>query len=368
MSRDAVATAPGTDQTAGAGARPPANLPAVRRRRIDCGSLLVPIPVGTSAWVGRRPAERAAGVHIPMPGGHLRVHVLAAPRSVALWDEVVEDVGAAHRDRGARVVTERGPWGVELVVVAEGELSRFVGVDGPRWLLYGVATGPVAGSQELAQALRATLHGTVVRRGPDPFPARAPLPLTPPDQPSPTAAGVDEARRSAPWQGAVATLHTPSTTPAPAAVEPASRSRSINRDLLAAPRRPANRADSTAPSPVVPNAPVPPRAPQGAPGWTPSALAPARVHPGASRTQPIGMPPGPAWRGREVAYERLAALDALLAAIARYRGARPLLAAVPDRSAPLAVVTTMLNLERDEIAAYLRAGDRGFDRRPGVIG
>jgi hypothetical protein len=80
------------------------------------------------------------------------------------------------------------------------------------------------------------------------------------------------------------------------------------------------------------------------------------------------MPPGPAWRGREVAYERLAASDALLAAIARYRGARPLLAAVPDRSAPLAVVTTMLNLERDEIAAYLRAGDRGFDRRPGVIG
>jgi hypothetical protein len=79
------------------------------------------------------------------------------------------------------------------------------------------------------------------------------------------------------------------------------------------------------------------------------------------------MPPVGTWRGREVAYERLAALDALLAAIARYRGARRLLAAVPDRSTPLAVVSTMLNLERDEIVAYLRAGDRGFDRRRGAV-
>jgi len=364
-----VPTEPATGQ-AGAASRPPATAPVVRRHRVDCGSLLVPIPAGTSAWVGRRPAERAVGVHIPMPGGHLRVHVLAAPRSVALWDEVVEDVGAAHRSRGARVIIERGPWGPELVVVDDTELNRFVGVDGPRWLLYGVATGPVAGSQELAQALRATLHGTVVRRGPDPFPAKAPLPLTPPDLPSPTAAGVDEARRSAPWQGAVATLLTPPVPAgpagtAPAAVEPINRTRSINRNLLAAPQRPMNRPGATAPAPVAPN--PPPGAPKRAPARTPHALAPARLDPGANRTKPISMPPVAAWRGREVAYERLAALDALLAAIARYRGARRLLAAVPDRSAPLAVVTTMLNLERDEIVAYLRAGDRGFDRGGGAL-
>jgi hypothetical protein len=74
-----------------------------------------------------------------------------------------------------------GPYGVELrarVRTPEGLIDiRFVGIDGPRWLVRGVYQGPVAADPSLAGPLADCLRGLVVDRGMEAMPVREPLPL-----------------------------------------------------------------------------------------------------------------------------------------------------------------------------------------------
>jgi hypothetical protein len=56
--------------------------------------------------------------------------------------------------------------------------ARFLGVDGPRWFLRGMISGPAAGSPEAAAALEEAFHAIVVVRGTEPMPVREQLPLT----------------------------------------------------------------------------------------------------------------------------------------------------------------------------------------------
>jgi hypothetical protein len=68
--------------------------------------------------------------------------------------------------------------------------ARFLGVDGPRWFLRGVLTGPEAGSPSSgsasgsasAPALADAFGAIVVVRGTDPMPVREQLPLVLPPE------------------------------------------------------------------------------------------------------------------------------------------------------------------------------------------
>ena len=51
-------------------------------------------------------------------------------------------------------------------------LVRFVGVDGPRWFLRGLFTGPAAGGGEPAGLLEEVFRDVVVVRGEHPVPPR----------------------------------------------------------------------------------------------------------------------------------------------------------------------------------------------------
>jgi hypothetical protein len=98
-----------------------------------------------------------------------------------LWRELAEEIACSLRDDGARVRSEWGEWGREVQAGSNGALSRFIGVDGPRWMLYGVATGPAEGAAELASTLREMIRATVVTRGADPLPVKTVLPLKLPE-------------------------------------------------------------------------------------------------------------------------------------------------------------------------------------------
>jgi len=149
---------------------------------VDLGPLLVRLPVDAQLLVQSTAGTVARTAHLTVPGGKVDLSVLAAPRSSPLWPQIAEEVAAVQGGRGARVDAEPGEWGQELRAVSEDELSWFIGVDGPRWMLYGVATGPVEADAELAATLRELLRGTVVRRGPEPLPVKTALALTPPDE------------------------------------------------------------------------------------------------------------------------------------------------------------------------------------------
>jgi hypothetical protein len=74
-----------------------------------------------------------------------------------------------------------GPYGIELIAdvnTPEGPaVVRFVGVDGPRWMLRALYQGPAAADQGYRGVLAECLEGLVVVRDEEARPPREPLPL-----------------------------------------------------------------------------------------------------------------------------------------------------------------------------------------------
>lgn len=149
--------------------------------RLDLGSVRLPVPDGAQLQVEMDPAGPVRAVHIVTPYGQVTVNAYAAPRSGGLWEEVCGELAEQLRSDGAAVHSEAGDWGQELVA-ALGEVSlRFIGVDGPRWMLRGVVAGPPDSARAGSAALRDLLRDTVVVRGDAPMPVRTPLPVELPD-------------------------------------------------------------------------------------------------------------------------------------------------------------------------------------------
>jgi hypothetical protein len=123
------------------------------------------------------PKGPVRAVHVVGPTGQVTVNAYAAPRSGGLWREVSTELAEQLRGDGATVRTTTGEWGLELMA-ALGEVQlRFVGVDGPRWMLRGVVAGPPDLAEQSSAALHDLVRGTVVVRGSQPMPVRTPLPI-----------------------------------------------------------------------------------------------------------------------------------------------------------------------------------------------
>jgi len=155
-----------------------ADAPADQLARLDLGSVRLPVPDGAQLQVEVDPAGPVRAVHLLTDRGQLTVTAFAAPRSEGLWAQVRGEILAQLRGEGTEVRELRGEWGGEVHAVTAQVSLRFVGVDGPRWLLRGVAAGPAVTHPELVELLYRTLRETVVVRGADAQPVRAPLPLT----------------------------------------------------------------------------------------------------------------------------------------------------------------------------------------------
>lgn len=145
--------------------------------RLDLGSVRLPVPDGAQLQVEMDQNKAVRAVHVVTPLGQLTVNAYAAPRSGGLWREVSTELAEQLRGDGATVRTSTGEWGLELMA-ALGEVSlRFIGVDGPRWMLRGVVAGPPEVADMSAHALHDLIRGTVVVRGTQPMPVRTPLVL-----------------------------------------------------------------------------------------------------------------------------------------------------------------------------------------------
>jgi len=133
---------------------------------LDFGSLRVPMPARAQLQVEHGSGELLRAVHVLVPAGRVSLSALAAPRSSPLWRDLAEEIGGSLAKDGARVWAEWGSWGREVLASSKGALSRFIGVDGPRWMLYGVATGPADDADELVRrAGQGAVRAAVRRRG-----------------------------------------------------------------------------------------------------------------------------------------------------------------------------------------------------------
>jgi hypothetical protein len=151
--------------------------------RLDLGSVRLPVLEGAQLQVEMDPAGPVKAVHVITPMGQLTVTAYAAPRSGGLWHEVSTELATQLQQDGATVRSVTGDWGLELIAALGDVQLRFVGVDGPRWMLRGVVAGPpaVAGPQDRSdagtKALYDLMRGTIVVRGTQPMPVRTPLPI-----------------------------------------------------------------------------------------------------------------------------------------------------------------------------------------------
>jgi hypothetical protein len=165
--------------------------------RLDLGSLLIPAIEGVEVRVQANQEGNVQQVVLVHGPSALQLGVFAAPRSEGIWDEVRTEIRKSLFNDGVAVEEVDGEYGVELrarVRTQDGLADiRFVGVDGPRWMVRGVFQGPAAVDQTKAGPLAICLRELVVVRGQEAKPMREPLPLRLPkevaDQAADQAAG-----------------------------------------------------------------------------------------------------------------------------------------------------------------------------------
>ncbi|WFR71446.1 DUF3710 domain-containing protein [Prescottella defluvii] len=148
--------------------------------RLDLGSVLLPMPDGAQLQVEMAPDGSPQAVHLVTQFGRVTVSAYAAPKSPGQWREVASELAESLRGDNAEVSIESGPWGREVIGVTPNADLRFIGVDGPRWMIRCVVAGPsgnVAAGSPLVEIARGVLRDTVVQRGTDPHPVRTPLPV-----------------------------------------------------------------------------------------------------------------------------------------------------------------------------------------------
>lgn len=145
--------------------------------RLDLGSVRVPVPDGAQLQVEVDPSGPVRAVHLVTPIGQITVSAYAAPKTGDLWPEICEELVTQLRADGARVIKEAGEWGTELAATANNVVLRFIGVDGPRWMLRGVVAGPGEHNVMASDLLRNVVRDTVVVRGTSAQPVRTPLPV-----------------------------------------------------------------------------------------------------------------------------------------------------------------------------------------------
>jgi hypothetical protein len=156
--------------------------------RVDLGSLQVPI--GPEHEIQLVMAEQhGAWVTIRYRESEVQIQAFAAARRDALWDDVRGEIAAEVNTAGGRSQETEGSFGIELTAQVPAEpgqgagapggmrLVRFVGVDGPRWFVRGLFTGPAADGGDQADLLEEVFRDVVVVRGEHPVPPREILEL-----------------------------------------------------------------------------------------------------------------------------------------------------------------------------------------------
>jgi hypothetical protein len=181
--------------------------------RLDFGSLRVPVTEGCEVQVSMAD-DQAAWVTVVRRDSGLQLQAFAAPKTGGLWADVRQEIAAEVAKAGGRSEEADGPFGVEVhariappepVPGAPAGLHpvRFLGVDGPRWFLRGVISGPAARRNDVAAPLEQVFADVVVVRGDHPVPPRDMLEIRLPAEALEALAGqAEEAEEPGnPWGG-----------------------------------------------------------------------------------------------------------------------------------------------------------------------
>lgn len=160
--------------------------------RVDLGAILVAPVEGCDLrlQVNEKTNEIGA-VLLAGEDGAIEFQAFSAPRSGGLWDQVRPQIAEDVARRGGTVTERESRFGTELlcsVPVDRGnansdvQLSRIVGIDGPRWMLRATFLGRPAIEPDDSKNWEHALSLVAVRRGDQAMPLAAQLPFVMPPQ------------------------------------------------------------------------------------------------------------------------------------------------------------------------------------------
>ncbi|MBO1901872.1 DUF3710 domain-containing protein [Leucobacter weissii] len=133
-------------------------------------------------------SKRVVAVTLEYADSVLQLQAFSAPKSSGLWHGVRREIAQQFASQGSSVQEESGAFGPELAAAAPVPAEqgggtravRFVGVDGPRWLLRGAIMGRATGDSEARAKVDELFRDTVIVRGDQPMPPSELLPLSVP--------------------------------------------------------------------------------------------------------------------------------------------------------------------------------------------
>lgn len=152
--------------------------------RLDAGALWLPIvPEAQIQFSTDESQENIIGVVYLIADSALQLQPFAAPKSSGIWEEVRLDMRTSVAKQGGSSTEVSGPFGTELnaMMPLAGAQNfaphRFLGIDGPRWLLRATLYGRAGADQTAAAPLLEILQNVAVYRGSEPIVPRSLLPL-----------------------------------------------------------------------------------------------------------------------------------------------------------------------------------------------
>jgi hypothetical protein len=154
----------------------------------DFGAIRLPLDRDSKVTVEvSRETGQPVSVVVTKDGSRMQLTAFAAPRSAGIWEDALREQQSALAKQGGSSKEREGRFGPELLAqvpttTSQGrqgkQMLRFIGADGPRWMLRGVIGGKAARDDEAAAALEDLFSRIVVVRGTQAMPPRALLPLT----------------------------------------------------------------------------------------------------------------------------------------------------------------------------------------------
>ena len=181
--------------------------------RIDFGCVQVPVTEGCEVQVSMA-EDQPAWVTVVRGDSGLQLQAFAAPKTGGLWADVRQEIADEVAKTGGECEEADGPFGVEVrALIAAPDpagpgsaggrhLVRFLGVDGPRWFLRGVISGPAAAREDIAAPLEDVFADVVVVRGDHPVPPRDLLEIRLPEEALQALAEEAGEPEGNPWGGA----------------------------------------------------------------------------------------------------------------------------------------------------------------------
>lgn len=151
---------------------------------LDIGALMLPFLKGSQFRLkANGKTGEILGATITYGSSSLELEAFAAPKTLGLWDEVRAELLKAN----PKCRQVQGVFGLELElpVKVKGKefMTRVVGIDGPRWMLRGIFSGPAARKGKEKDLLDKYLEDLVVVRGDDPLAPRDLIPMHAPITP-----------------------------------------------------------------------------------------------------------------------------------------------------------------------------------------